>query len=137
LDALDPSYHNKGDDVIENIDDFIHVGRHKWDVICSSLNRDPIYEIKGHIQIKNVELFYSEQPYAIAIDLDVCQHEDDIIKKNPNHLGVNYCNILAMIYSHVLEVWTHIILSTWIYYMNNIFNHLCALNLMKMRPLFS
>jgi hypothetical protein len=29
LDALDPSCYNKGDDVIENIDDFVHVGRHK------------------------------------------------------------------------------------------------------------
>jgi hypothetical protein len=34
LDALDPSCYNKGDDVIENIDDFIHVGRRKWDMSC-------------------------------------------------------------------------------------------------------
>jgi hypothetical protein len=29
LDALDPSCYNKSDDVINNIDEFIHVGRHK------------------------------------------------------------------------------------------------------------
>jgi hypothetical protein len=68
LDALDPSCYNKGDDVIENIDDFIHVGRRKWDVICSGLNGDPIYDIEGHFQIKNMELFPLEQPYVIAND---------------------------------------------------------------------
>jgi hypothetical protein len=34
LDALDPSCYNKNDDVIENIDYFIHFGRCKWDVTC-------------------------------------------------------------------------------------------------------
>jgi hypothetical protein len=71
LDALDPSYYNKYDDVIENIDDFIHVGRRKWDVICSGLNGDPIYDIEGCIQMKNVELLPSKQPYVIATDSDV------------------------------------------------------------------
>jgi hypothetical protein len=74
LDALDPSCYNKGDDVIENIDDFIHVGRHKWDVICSGLNGDPIYDIEGHFQ-----LFPLEQPCVIANDSDVWKHEDDMI----------------------------------------------------------
>jgi hypothetical protein len=33
LDALDPSCYNKYNDVIENIVDFIHVGRCRWDFI--------------------------------------------------------------------------------------------------------
>jgi hypothetical protein len=47
LDALDPSYYNKGEDVIENIDNFIHVGRHMLDMIFSSFDGDTIYKIEG------------------------------------------------------------------------------------------
>jgi hypothetical protein len=79
LDALDPSCYNKGDDVIENIDDFIHVGRRKWDMSCFGFSGDPIYDIEGCFQIKNKELLSSEQPYVIANDSDVWQHEDDMI----------------------------------------------------------
>ena len=74
LDALDPSCYIKGDDVIENIDDFIHVGRRKWDFICSSLNGDPIYDIEGHIQLLPLE-----KPCVIVKDLDMGQHEDDMV----------------------------------------------------------
>jgi hypothetical protein len=79
LDALDPSCYNKGDDAIENIDDFIHVGRRKWDMNCSSFDGDPIYDIEGCFQIKNIELLPLEQPYVIVNDSDVWQHEDDMI----------------------------------------------------------
>jgi hypothetical protein len=37
----------KDNDVIDNIDEFIHVGRCKWDVIC--YDGDPIYDIEGHV----------------------------------------------------------------------------------------
>jgi hypothetical protein len=43
LDALNPSCYDKGSDIVDNIDEFIHVGRRKWDVIGS--NEDPIYDI--------------------------------------------------------------------------------------------
>ena len=43
LDALNPSCYGKGSDMVYNIDEFIHVGRRKWDVIGS--NEDPIYDI--------------------------------------------------------------------------------------------
>jgi hypothetical protein len=48
LDALNPSCYDKCNDIIDNIDEFIHVGRRKWDVIGS--NEDPIYDIEGHFQ---------------------------------------------------------------------------------------
>jgi hypothetical protein len=43
---------------------------------CDSFgfNGDPIYDIEG-----NFQLFPLEQPYVIANDLDVWQHEDDMI----------------------------------------------------------
>jgi hypothetical protein len=74
LDALYPSCYNRGDDVIENIDEFIHVERHKWNVICSIRNGDPIYDIEGHFQ-----LFPLEQPCMIDNDLNIWKHEDDMI----------------------------------------------------------
>jgi hypothetical protein len=76
LDALDPSCYNESDDVINNIDDLIHVGRHKWDVTCYGFNRDPIYDIEGHFQLLSLE-----QPYVISIatDSNAWQQEDGMI----------------------------------------------------------
>jgi hypothetical protein len=64
LDALDPSSYNKDDDVIDNIDEFIHVGKRKWDVIGH--DGHSIYDIEGHSQLLPLQ-----QPYVIAIDSDV------------------------------------------------------------------
>jgi hypothetical protein len=47
LDALNPSCYDKHNDMVDNIDEFIHVGRRKWDVIHS--DEDPIYDIEGYI----------------------------------------------------------------------------------------
>ena len=47
LDALNPSCYDKGSDMVDNIDEFIHVGRHKWDVIGS--DEDPIYDMEGYL----------------------------------------------------------------------------------------
>jgi hypothetical protein len=56
LDALNPSCYDKGSDIVDNIDEFIHVGRRKWDVIGS--NEDPIYDIEGHFQKFPLQLSY-------------------------------------------------------------------------------
>jgi hypothetical protein len=50
--------------VVDNIEEFIHVGRCKCDVIGH--DEDPIYDIEGHIQ-----LFPLQQPYVITTDFDV------------------------------------------------------------------
>jgi hypothetical protein len=42
LDALHPSCYNKCANMIENIDDFIHLGRPTWDMNCFSFDGDPI-----------------------------------------------------------------------------------------------
>jgi hypothetical protein len=72
LDVLEPSFYYKGDDVINNIDDFIHVGRRKWDVIGHV--GDPIYDIVGHFQ-----LFPLQQPYVITTNSHVWNYEDGMI----------------------------------------------------------
>jgi hypothetical protein len=56
LDALNPSCYDKGSDIVDNIDEFIHVARRKWDVIGS--NEDPIYDIEGHFQKLPLQLSY-------------------------------------------------------------------------------
>jgi len=45
----------------------------------SSFDGDPIYDIEGCFQTKNMELFPSKQPYVIANNSEVWQHEDDMI----------------------------------------------------------
>jgi hypothetical protein len=47
LDALNTSCYDKGSDMVDNFDEFIHVGRCKWDVIGS--DGDPIYDMEGYL----------------------------------------------------------------------------------------
>jgi hypothetical protein len=111
LDALDPSCYNKGNDVIENIDDFIHVGRCKWDVICYGLNGDPIYDIEGHFQLLPLE-----KPCVIATDSDMFGNmKMTWLHIYSDHPGMTYCSILMMIHGHILEGLIHTLLRTWIY----------------------
>jgi hypothetical protein len=49
LDVLNPSCYDKGNDMVDNIDEFIHVGKRKWDVIGYA--GDPIYDIEGHLHL--------------------------------------------------------------------------------------
>jgi hypothetical protein len=44
LDALNPSCYDKCSGMVDNIDEFIYVGRIKWDVIGS--DEDPIYDME-------------------------------------------------------------------------------------------
>jgi hypothetical protein len=48
LDVLTPSCYDEDDDFVDNIDEFIHVGKRKWDVM--GYDGDPIYDIEGHFQ---------------------------------------------------------------------------------------
>jgi hypothetical protein len=114
LDVPDPSCYDKGNDVIENIDEFIHVGRRKWDVVGH--DEDPIYDVEGHFQ-----LFPLQQPYLIATNLDVWKQEDDMITnlfQTPNNdlLQYSHDDIWSCLKSLML-----ILLSTWIYSMKNDF----------------
>jgi hypothetical protein len=49
------------DIVDHHIDDFIHVGRCRWDMGCFIFYGDPIYDIEGSFQMKNVEFSPSER----------------------------------------------------------------------------
>jgi hypothetical protein len=55
-------------DVVNNIDEFIHVGRCKWDIL--GYDMDPIYDIENHFQV-----FPSQQ---VTFDFDQWQQGDEI-----------------------------------------------------------
>jgi hypothetical protein len=74
LDALNPSCYDKGSDMVDNIDEFIHVGRRKWDVIGSDV--DPIYDMKGYLRMLPLQ-----QSYDLPNNFDVWQQDNDIVKK--------------------------------------------------------
>jgi hypothetical protein len=63
LDVLSPSCYDKGDDCVVNIDEFIHVGKPKWDVI--GYDGDPIYDIEGHFQKFPLQLSYEDTIFDI------------------------------------------------------------------------
>jgi hypothetical protein len=42
--------------VDEHIDDFIQVGRRRWDVVYFIIDRDPIYDIEGRSQVEWAEM---------------------------------------------------------------------------------
>jgi hypothetical protein len=67
------------DIVDEHIDDFIQVGRHRWDVGCFIIDRDPIYDIEGSSQAKGVEMSSSEDWPQCMYDSNVWQPSDDMV----------------------------------------------------------
>jgi hypothetical protein len=72
LDVLSPSCYDKGNDMVDNIDEFIHVGKRKWDVI--GYDGDPIYDIEGHFQMFPLQL-----SYEVTTNFDIWQQGDDIV----------------------------------------------------------
>jgi hypothetical protein len=72
LDVLSPSCYDKVDDYVDNIDEFIHVGKRKWDVI--GYDGDPIYDIEGHFQKLPLQL-----SYEVTNNFDIWKQGDDMI----------------------------------------------------------
>jgi hypothetical protein len=54
LDVVNFSSNEEHDDCI---DDFIDIGRYRWDMSFFHFYRDPFYDINDDSRIKNVELF--------------------------------------------------------------------------------
>jgi hypothetical protein len=48
LDFSNPTCYDTDSDIIDNIDEFIHVGRHRWDIVGYDV--DPVYDMKDHLQ---------------------------------------------------------------------------------------
>jgi hypothetical protein len=72
LDVLIPSCYDKYNDIVDNIDEFIHVGRHKWDMI--GYDGDPIYDIEDYFQMFPLQL-----SYQVTTNYDIWQQGNDIV----------------------------------------------------------
>jgi hypothetical protein len=62
LSLTNPACYDTDSDIVDNIDEFIHVGRRRWDVVGYDL--DPIYDTKNHPQLLPLQLsqqFTNEQ----------------------------------------------------------------------------
>jgi hypothetical protein len=53
--TYDPMKENL-DEVDENIDTFINIWRHRWDMCCFIFYGDPIYDIEGTFQMKSRQI---------------------------------------------------------------------------------
>jgi hypothetical protein len=73
LDVLSPSCYDKDNNFVDNIDEFIHVRKRKWDVI--GYDGDPIYDIEGHSQKFPLQL-----SYEVTSNFNIWQQGDDMIK---------------------------------------------------------
>jgi hypothetical protein len=49
-----PACYDTNNDIVDNIDEFIRVGRRKWDVV--GYDMDPIYDIESHFQVLPLQL---------------------------------------------------------------------------------
>jgi hypothetical protein len=72
LDFLNPSCYDEKDDFVDNINEFIHIGKRKWDVI--GYDGDPIYDIEGHSQKFPLPL-----SREVNKKFDIWQQEHDMI----------------------------------------------------------
>jgi hypothetical protein len=64
-----PACYDTDSDIVDNIDEFIHVGRHRWDVVGYDL--DPIYDTESHFQMLPLQL-------SQHVTLDQWQQGDEI-----------------------------------------------------------
>jgi hypothetical protein len=64
-----PACYDTDSDIVDNIDEFIHVGRRRWDIIGYDL--DPIYDTESHFQVLPLQL--SQQ-----ITFDQWQQGDEV-----------------------------------------------------------
>jgi hypothetical protein len=88
LDVLTPSCYDKNEDFVDNIDEFIHVGKHKWDVI--GYDGDPIYDIEDHFLNFPLQLSYDITKFDIGqqghniITNFIHTPKDDLMFFSPN-----------------------------------------------------
>ena len=67
-------------DIIDlHIDDFIQVGRRRWDFGYFIIDKDPIYDIEGSSQEEGVQMSSSEDWSSCLYDLDIWKPGDDMV----------------------------------------------------------
>jgi hypothetical protein len=53
-DVLIPSCYDEDNDFVDNFDEFIHVGRRRWDIVGYDMG--PVYDIESHFQVLPLQL---------------------------------------------------------------------------------
>lgn len=61
-----------------HIDDFLHIGRHSWDISCFHFDGDPIYDTDEDFRVKTAELLPLEHTSMYINDSSFGQQEDDM-----------------------------------------------------------
>jgi hypothetical protein len=92
--ASNPTCYDTDNDIDDNIDDFIHVGRHGWD--ADGYEMDPIYDIESHLQVFPLQL--SQQA------LDQRQQKNEIFTDAPQIHKVDQVLYLPDDFRSYLEV---------------------------------
>jgi hypothetical protein len=87
LSLTNPAYYDTDSDTVDNIDEFIHVGRRRWDIV--GYDTDPIYDMKSHLQTLPLQV-----PQQIIFDqwqqgdeIFTCTFQktkDDLIPNSPD-----------------------------------------------------
>jgi hypothetical protein len=85
LDVLTPSCYDEDDDFVGNIDEFIHGGKYKWDMI--GYDGDPIYDIENHFQKLPLQL-----SHEVTNDFDIWQQEPDFVQTPKDDLMLCFPN---------------------------------------------
>jgi hypothetical protein len=122
LDVLTPPCYDTDTDIAD-FDEFIHVGRRRWDAF--KYDTDPIYDIKGHLRTLPLQL-----PQQITFDQ--WQQGDGVFtiqrtKDDP----------VPYDFRSYLEDFDDCSSEHWIYFVKMIVNHLSAQILIQVKTLFA
>jgi hypothetical protein len=80
LNVSEPACYDTDSDTFYNIDEFIHVGRRRWDIV--GYDMDPIYDIENHFQMFPLELSQQVDQWQQGDDIFTCilqTPKDDLV----------------------------------------------------------
>jgi hypothetical protein len=82
LSLTNPACYDTDSDIVDNIDEFIHVGRRRWDVVGYDL--EPIYDTESHLQLLPLQLSqqFSPEQWQQGDEVVTCSFQntkDDLV----------------------------------------------------------
>jgi hypothetical protein len=87
LSLTNPACYDTNKDTVDNIDEFIHVGRRRWDIVGYDLN--PIYDTESHLQLLPLQLpqQITSNQWQQGDEVFTCSFQktkDDLIPNSPD-----------------------------------------------------
>jgi hypothetical protein len=123
-DVSNPPCYDIDSETVDNIDEFIHIGRCRWDIFDYDL--DPIYDTESHFQLFPLQL--SQQ-----ITSNQWQQGDEIFTQTFQKTKDDLVPYSPDDFQSYLETLMSTLLSTWTLFMKMIANHHCAQILIQVR----